>query len=116
MPVWKCDPTTEDLVYENNRPVLIDGAEQCLQGIRKNLKTFMGEWFLDLGYGTPWLQQVLVKNPVAADAVLKAAILKSNGVRNLLAFSFSITNGRAVVAFEVQSLFGPLAGQVEVLG
>ena len=105
----------EDLVYINNTTYLIDGADECLQAIRKNLKTFLGEWFLDSGYGTPWTQQILIKNPTAASAALKLVISQTIGVQSLTAFNFSFANGVATVTFKVQSEFGPLSGTAEVL-
>jgi hypothetical protein len=108
----------EDLVYINNQPYPIDGTDQVLQQIRKNLKTFQGEWFLDATFGTPWTQQILIKNPVGADAAIKAVIAGTDGVLALTAFNYSFNSvtGMATVSFSVQSQFGPLSGVAEVLG
>jgi hypothetical protein len=114
MATWLCDPTTEELVYKDNRPIAIDGIDQVTQDIRKNLKFFLGEWFLDSNKGTPWKQLILVKNPVAADASLKAVIVGTNGVLQLLAFTFSFNSrtGEVKVNFNVQSKHGPIISTV----
>lgn len=117
MATWLCDPTTEELVYQNNQPVAIDGIDQTTQSIRKNLKAFLGEWFLNQNFGTPWKQLILVKNPVAADAAIKNVIASTNGVLQILAFTFNFNSftGLVSVSFNVQSEHGPLKGIVEVL-
>ncbi len=107
----------EDLVYIYNQPYPIAGADQVLQQIRKNLKTFLGEWFLDSTFGTGWTQRILIKNPTGADAELKRIISGTNGVLSLTAFNYSFNSitGVATVSFSVQSEFGPLSGTVGVL-
>ena len=107
---------SEDLVYINNQPYPIDGADETLQSIRKNLKSLQGEWFLDQNLGTPYTQSILIKNPTVADAMLKNAIAGSVGVLQILAFSytFNLKTGLITVTFNVQSEQGPLSGVVEV--
>lgn len=106
----------EDLVYINNRPYSIDGADQVLQAIRKNLKSWLGEWFLDTNLGTPWTQLILVHNPTVADAALKAVIAGTNGVIQINSFSYTYNPkaGLITVTFSVQSEEGPIPGVVEV--
>jgi hypothetical protein len=41
----------------------INDADKCAQQIKMNLLTFLGEWFLDVTFGVPYLEEILVKNP-----------------------------------------------------
>jgi hypothetical protein len=41
----------------------INNADKIAQQIKMNLLSFLGEWFLDVTYGVPYLEEILVKNP-----------------------------------------------------
>jgi hypothetical protein len=41
----------------------IEGADRVAQQIKINLLSFLGEWFLDVTYGVPYLEEILIKNP-----------------------------------------------------
>ena len=41
----------------------IDGADKVAQQIKINLLAFLGEWFLDVTFGVPYLEEILIKNP-----------------------------------------------------
>ena len=71
---------------------LVTDADAIRQHLMQRLKTFMGEWFLDLRIGVPYLQHVMVKNPspVVLDSVFKAEIINTPGVTELLAFDLRI--------------------------
>lgn len=116
MSTLKTDLTTGDLVVTNNRLTFVDGAVQVAQSLASRLRTFQGEWFLDLRFGTPLLQQVLVKNPVNAEAALKSVINSTEGVISLLSFSLDIDRAtrKGTVSFKVLTENGELPGQVEI--
>lgn len=40
------------------RASFVSGAERVAQQIRLHLRTFLGEWFLDTTFGTPWFEQI----------------------------------------------------------
>ena len=44
----------------------INGADKTAQQIKINLLSFLGEWFLDIRYGVPYLEEILIKNPKLA--------------------------------------------------
>ncbi|USE78978.1 hypothetical protein NDR89_20290 [Cupriavidus gilardii] len=92
---------------------LIDGAERIAQQIKVTLLTFLGEWFLDITVGVPYLEQVLVKAPdrAALEAIFRSRIAAVPGVRLVRRIDLQIDHqGRALaVDFEVDSDEGLIA-------
>ena len=68
-----------DLIVQNGNLMLVEEPEASGQRIQDRLLTFRGEWFLDLNFGTPYYDNILVKAPRidVISAILKAEILKS---------------------------------------
>ena len=56
--------------------ILMEGADRVAQQIKMNLLTFLGEWFLDVTWGVPYLEEILVKNPrmAAVHTILRGHI------------------------------------------
>ena len=54
----------------------IDGADKVAQQIKITLLAFLGEWFLDVTFGIPYLEEILVKNPhmASVEIILRNAI------------------------------------------
>lgn len=60
------------------------------QGIKHRLRLFLGEFFLDVGDGTPWFQSILGKAPQGvAEVAVKQRILSAPGVDFIRRFSFT---------------------------
>ena len=90
----RLDPTTNDLLFDNGDLAMDDGTDSIDQFLRRRMKTFQTEWFLDETVGVPYLDAVFVKNPNPAviEAVLKKEIIETPGVQALLSFNLSIDN------------------------
>lgn len=91
-------PTYKDLLIVDGDLVLTsdvdpEGTDPVLQSVLQNLSLALGEWFLDLSAGIPWLQQILVKNPDQSkiDAILRNAILATPGIVRLNSYSFDLS-------------------------
>ncbi len=92
MATLKTDQQTNDLVVQNNRLVIIDGADEVTQRVRARLRMFRGEWFLDTERGTPYFQTIFAKG-TSSDAIaaaIKREILTVLGVVELLKYSQEI--------------------------
>lgn len=89
---------------------LVDQAEQVRQQLLIKLKLWVGEWFLDTDFGTPYLQSILGKQLTLSGAVaaIKTSILEVEGVRSIQEFTynFSSSERRLSVEFTVDTPFG----------
>jgi hypothetical protein len=108
----KLDDVTGDLVLENADLVMTTGSDAVRQHILQRLRTFMGEWFLNLDAGLPYFQDILVKDPnlSAIDGVIKNQIIDTPGVLELLSFDmdFDPSSQALVISFSVQVSDGVL--------
>jgi len=86
------DDTSWDLATDATDLLLVNQADAIRQHLAQRLKAFMGEWFLDLRVGVPYLQQVMVKNPdpLVLDTVFKAEIINTPGIVELIEFDLRI--------------------------
>ena len=106
-----------DLAVSGGALVFATDAQAVVQAVRSRLLTFRGEWYLDLGYGVPYFEDVLVKNPnlPAIAATLRAQILSVPGVLEIVSFSFDYLGTRELrVNYVATSDFGELRAVVEV--
>ena len=99
------DQATCDLVVTDTLHLVYD-AEAVGQHVRQRLMTFLGEWFLDKRVGVPWLHRILGNkfDPDLAESVVKAEILKTDGVTQITSFSVSFnktTRGLIIKEIEV---------------
>ena len=110
----------DDLVFENNELVLVDGLDLVEQLLRQRLQTFLGEWFLDTSLGLPYFQDILVKNPNAnvVTSLLKDAILNTPGVIELVSFTpdFDSVNRSLNLSFSVRANDGEITITNLILG
>jgi hypothetical protein len=90
----RLDPTTNDLLFVNGDLAMDSATDGIDQFLKRRLKTFLAEWFLDETVGIPYLDDVFVKNPnpVVMAAVFKKEILETPGVIELVSFDLSLDN------------------------
>ena len=113
--------TRLDLLLDDNGVVLRGGdwafaldREGIQQRISQVLKTIAGEWFLDLDYGLPYFERVLVKNPnlPAVQDIFRRALLSVKGVSSVerLSLSLDTTSRTLTVSWVVITDLGLLVG------
>jgi len=73
----------------------INGADKVAQEIKINLLTLFGEWFLDITWGVPYLEEIMVKDPhmPSIETIFRSHILDVPHVTQLT--SFNLTWDRA---------------------
>ena len=113
--------TRLDLLLDDNGVVLRGGdwafaidREGIQQRISQVLKTIAGEWFLDLDYGLPYFEQILIKNPnlPAVQDLFRRALLSVKGVSSVerLTLSLDTTSRTLAVSWVVLTDLGLLVG------
>lgn len=85
------DVLTNDLIIENGDMSLVEGDDAIAQDLQQTLQTWFGEWFLDIFFGIPYRQRILVKNPNIDDiqALILNAAQSVPGIAQILDFSFN---------------------------
>jgi hypothetical protein len=88
--------TYKDFLLVDNDLILTSDAQEggnnpVEQDVLQRISMFLGEWFMDNTQGTPWFQQILVKNPNQSDidAIFQNIILGTPGVMQLTSYSFT---------------------------
>jgi len=84
-------------------------SEAIGQSIKSRLQFLLEEWFLDVNYGVPWLQKIMVKpaNIPLTEALIKKTILETEGVINLTTFNltFNSETRKVLIQGDVQTIF-----------
>lgn len=113
--------TRLDLLLDDNGVVLRNGdwafaidREGIQQRISQVLKTIAGEWFLDLDYGLPYFEQILIKNPnlPSVQDTFRRALLSVKGVSSVerLTLDLNTTSRTLTVSWVVLTDLGLLVG------
>lgn len=88
---------------------LVDVPEAPAQAVVTRLRLLSGEWFLDLGEGTPYVGGVFGKHTKESyDPVIRARILETEGVTAILDYESSIDpdTRRLAVAVTIDTIYG----------
>lgn len=110
---------THDLIIAEGDLIAIDNAERVAQQIKIQLLTWLGEWFLDITHGVPYLDYILVKNPniELARSIFKEQIMKVDDVDDVtsLEIYYNATERTMIVEYEASTSYG-LVTRKEKLG
>ena len=106
------DPLTGDLAILEGDLSLISGIDAIRQHLRQRLSLGLGEWFLDINAGVPYLQEILVRNPniSAVEGIFMNTILSTAGVTELNSFTlaFDAPTRTLRVTFDASTINGNL--------
>ena len=110
---------THDLIIADGDLIAIDNAERVAQQIKIQLLTWLGEWFLDITHGVPYLDYILVKNPniELARSIFKEQIMKVDDVNDVTSLEvyYNATERTMIVEYEASTSYG-LVTRKEKLG
>lgn len=100
-----------DIIIENGGIKRVSDAAETIQHVRSRLLFYLEEWFLDLGAGTPYFQQIFIKpvNLANVESILKSRIINTPGVEQLLEFNMEYTgqSERSLkVSFSAKTIYG----------
>ena len=104
----KIDQATGEFVVENGRLQLVTGADAAGQRIFARLHALIGEWFLDLSFGIPYLTDVFVSAPQLnfISGIFKTEILAGAGGTSFLkSFDATIDTSTRVLTVDSEVQF-----------
>lgn len=113
------DYTTGDLVF-NNGPLQKSYTTQpftqtVAQRLFILLRTYEGEWFLDLTHGIPYWDILGKKTTKAAvDLIFQQEILAENGVKEITYFNSTFVNRAYSLEFKVKVSTGEETGIITI--
>lgn len=104
------DPLTHDLVVSNVDLFVVKGADRVRQQLVVKLRLWVGEYFLDTEFGTPYLERILGKQITLGGAVaaLKQSILEVADVQLIERFDYNFDRNtrRLTVDFDARTPYG----------
>lgn len=116
----KLSPTGDYMFGNGQADFLINSPAAVGQVVETYLRLFLGEWYLNVNDGTPWLEGVLGYNSQAeADETLIQTILGLQGVQNLSNWKSTVDPGtRAYVSISatLDTIYGQTDLQMETVG
>jgi hypothetical protein len=96
----------------------IDGADKIAQQIKMNLLTFLGEWFLNVTFGVPYLEEILVKNPrmASVETIFRKHISSVPDVLRIdsLGLNWDRKSRFLFVEFACTTSYGPIKESVKL--
>lgn len=112
---------THDIVW-NNGPLTREYTTQpftqtVAQRLKIRLLSFYGEWFADTTYGVMYWERILgVKqtSKSAVDLLFQQAILKEEGVKEIVSFDSTFENRRYSLVFQVKVVNGEVTQPITV--
>ncbi len=113
----KLSPTGDYTFGQNGTNFLVNSPEAVAQAVKTRLAIAVGEWFLDLTYGTPYQSKILGAGRVATyDAAIQDVIVNTQGVTGIVQYSSTVNpNTRAASVFVViDTLYGTTSLQVSI--
>lgn len=85
---------------------LINTPEAVAQAVLTRLRQYLGEWFLDITDGTPWLTEV-VGHQTFYDLAIKDRILGTTGVVSIIEYESQLTTTRELsIQVTIETLYG----------
>ncbi len=114
------DPVTGDLAVLQGDLSLVADVNAIMQEAELTLGFLLGEWFLDITQGIPYLQTVLVKSPnlAAIESVFRDALLGVAGISSVqvMALDFNRSARKLTASYTARSDLGKLIRDSVTLG
>lgn len=108
-----------DLDLSTGDLVILTGIEATAQRLRRKLRFFLGEWFLDTRLGVPYFESILVKNPQTNIilSIYRQIIFDDEAVTTLndLNLEYDAANRTLSVTFRAETTEGPLEFETEFI-
>ncbi|KUZ98083.1 hypothetical protein WI40_13845 [Burkholderia ubonensis] len=84
-----------DWTFGRGRADYADRSESVAQRVVTRLRSFRGDWFLDLDHGIPWIERMERGNErERLESDIKRQILGTAGIARILAFDITINGAK----------------------
>jgi hypothetical protein len=94
----------------------MEGADRVAQQVKITLLAFLGEWFLDIFFGVPYLEDIMIKNPrlTTVESILRTKIMDVPDVLRITFFQMDFDRARRTlrVDFHCDTLLGVIKDSV----
>lgn len=105
-----------DIAITNNNLTLVTAEDEVKQRLEQRLKTFRGEWFLNVETGLPYLTDIMQKNinVGVVEGIFKTHITATPGVLEIMEFNLTyVSNTRELdLRFTARSTTGEVTVEV----
>jgi len=103
-----------DIFIKDGSFATVSEGAHAVQHLRTRLRFFLGEWFLDLTVGVPYLQQILKKpfDMAKVEALIKSEILNTPDIEKLTRFesSFNGETRKLTINVDAETSYGLVEG------
>ena len=115
MRVRALSPTGDYTWGQGGNNYLVDSPAAVGQLVATTLRLWQGEWFLDVLYGTPWLQQILGQSGAKSvvDIIIQSVILGTQPagcVTQIVSYSSALSGRGLTINATIDTQFS-VAGQ-----
>jgi hypothetical protein len=86
---------------------LSNSPETVGQAVKTRLLLWRGEWFMNKSEGTPYMQDILGRN-TNYDLQIKARILGTRGVKEIIDYSSNVINRALSVTCTLSTIYGTI--------
>ncbi len=93
-----------------------DTPEAVAQSVQTRLLLWLGEWFLNIDSGTPYMQGIIgKKTKQSADATIQDRVLTTDGVSSVENYVSEIdeTTRKISISFDLNTVFGPTKVEID---
>lgn len=93
-----------DLDITSGNISFVEDIENVKQSVFMNLRTFQGEWFLNIEHGIPYIQEVLANKAIdyaVIEKIIKESLLGVEGIRDVINFEIKKLDKGVSVSFEI---------------
>jgi len=100
-----------DLYFEKGQLVLFEKEEEfTVQQLAIQLKTYLGEWFLNNTLGVPYFQVITQKgnNKVLIDSIFRSKIIANENIVSITRFNSTIINSEYSLDFTAITTSGEI--------
>lgn len=113
--VRKLSPSGDYLFGNSLSDFYINEPAVVGQNVETRLLLWLGEWYLDISQGTPYMQGILGKySQEQADTIIQDEVLSTDGVVGIQNYQsiFDPDNRQLSINFNLDTIYGPTEVQI----